>query len=389
MHNWRRFLSTFLVAGAALTALSVLPAAAQSADPFAGFSPGVLAAAASSAATVTAEVTPSVPATPVPGPSGVAVETKVVILNPDSTFIPPSERTATNHVTWNAIAGFTGSYEVERFIDLPLANSIFVRVASVDSSSAVNGKLEYAEDLPFLESTSIKRCYRVRAVSGAQVNAFSEQACTQLPPRSGGGDTSSADPFAGLSPGVLAAARAVDSGNAQALAALVPAAGATRTAFPGDGTPVDRATAVAAITAALVNNTAASDAIGSGGYRLLAIWIPSVQPAEVVLAGSGIDASGKRVTTIFVVPKDGSTLLGYGRAVDTASVLDQFAGQGDLRRIPQGTHPPAATPGAPTVGTGSAPAPRDEVPYAALGLLTAGAGLAGFALSRRHRGSRA
>lgn len=36
-----------------------------------------------------------------------------------------------------------------------------------------------------------------------------------------------------------------------------------------------------------------------------------------------------------------------------ASLVDQFAGQGTLRRIPEGTHPPAATPGAPVVGPGA------------------------------------
>lgn len=162
----------------------------------------------------------------------------------------------------------------------------------------------------------------------------------------------SAEPFAGLSPGALAVARAVNAGNSATVAGLIPPSGAVQTSYPGDGSHVDRGTAVTAVTAAFVSNASASDAVGDGKYRLLAIWIPTAQPDQVFLVGSGIDSAGTRITTVFTVSKDGGSLLAYGRAGDTAGILGQFASSGDLRRIPLGTAFPAASPGVPAVGSG-------------------------------------
>lgn len=180
------------VAPAVLAVIMMLVSAGRAAaqSPVASPTPG--ATTVTPVATATPSPTAAATATPIPPPTGVAVRTEVVIGRPDGTFIPPSERTATNHVTWNAVTGFGGVYEVERLIDRSLTNNIFVRVASVNASAAMNGQLEYTEEVAFSESTSIKRCYRVRAVSGAQVSAYSQQACTQLPPRSGGAEPSPA-----------------------------------------------------------------------------------------------------------------------------------------------------------------------------------------------------
>jgi len=193
------------------------------------------------------------------------------------------------------------------------------------------------------------------------------------------------DPFAGLSPSVLAIAHAIDSGSVGSITAYLPASGATETSYPGDGFVVSQDTAVAHITAAIVSNATASDAVGSGAYRLIAIWIPNAQPDQVFLAGSGIDSTGTRITTIFTVAKDGQTILAYGRAVDTDATFRSFGTSGDLRLVASGTAIPGgpAAPGAPNTGTGQSANRGAEAVWLAASLLIALGGAALVASRRR------
>jgi hypothetical protein len=163
------------------------------------------------------------------------------------------------------------------------------------------------------------------------------------------GTAQSNDPFAGLPAPAVTIAQAIDSGDASSIVGHLASTGIVKTAYPGGGETVAHETAAADIAAAIVSSPDKSDDQGTGAYRLLAVWIPRVDPSGVHLVGSGISASGTRITTVFTV--ENGTIDAYGRAVDTAGILAQFAKDGDLRLVTAGS----VTPAAPTVGTGVKP----------------------------------
>ncbi len=183
------------------------------------------------------------------------------------------------------------------------------------------------------------------------------------------------DPLAGVGAGVVAVARAIDGGQPDVIAGFVAFEPIVRTSYPGDGVQVSRDTAIADIRAAVVSNAAAGDVLGGGAYRLIAVWIPRSRPSEVYLLGSGIDARGNRMTTVFTMMNTGQTIIAYGRAGNTQAVLEQFARDGDLRLVPLGTVLPPAT------GSGSESA-HHRIPLVAASVVVMGSALALAALGK-------
>ena len=122
--------------------------------------------------------------------------------------------------------------------------------------------------------------------------------------------TAQADPYGGLPTEVRAAADAVRSGNLQRILAALPAEGTVvRTAFPGSGGDVSLETARQEITALVVSDPSRSDSFGNGGYTLIAIWRPSINPGEALLVGSGIGPDGVRKSTAFGVSVDRKSVV--------------------------------------------------------------------------------
>lgn len=177
-----------------------------------------------------------------------------------------------------------------------------------------------------------------------------------------------ADPFAGLDPAVRTIGGAIGSGDPAGILPLLAADSLVKTAYPGDGESVPRSRAEAEIPEALVSNAAASDAYGSGTYRLIAVWIPSTTPGELLLMGSGIDASGKRRSTAFGVENtaNGWRISSWGPVLDTASTLTQWAQYGDLRLA---AAEPAPLP--PSTGSTQASGRADSRDVTPLGLAMA------------------
>ena len=160
------------------------------------------------------------------------------------------------------------------------------------------------------------------------------------------------DPYSGVSAEVRAVAEAVRSGSLQRILAALPPDGSSvvRTAYPGDGGAVTQETARQEITALVVSDAGRSDAFGDGAYTLLAVWRPSINPAETLLIGSGIGSDGVRVSTGFGVSVTGgrASFSGYGKVFDLSATLAQWGGQGDLRLVS------ATSPFPPATGSGPA-----------------------------------
>ncbi len=155
-------------------------------------------------------------------------------------------------------------------------------------------------------------------------------------------------PYDGLGPGVATIGGALDSGDDGLVVEKLADGTIVRTAYPGDGAGVSREEAAEDIASLITSDPSARDSIGSGRYRLIAVWIPANAPNEVYLVGSGIGPGGVRITTVFGTQREGATITSYGRALDTDALLVQFASQGELRMT--GTE----SPGAPSTGSGDA-----------------------------------
>lgn len=152
---------------------------------------------------------------------------------------------------------------------------------------------------------------------------------------SASGAKAQADPFAGLDPAIRTVGNAIGSGDPASVLPLLSAESLVKTAYPGDGETVPRSGAEAEVPEALVSSPGMSDVFGTGAYRLIAVWISSTTPGEVLLMGSGIDANGKRRSTVFGVENTASgwRISSWGPVLDTASTLSQWEKYGDLRLV--------------------------------------------------------
>jgi hypothetical protein len=197
------------------------------------------------------------------------------------------------------------------------------------------------------------------------------------------------DPLAGLDADVYQIAAAVERGDAQALIDRLHPGTVIQTGYPGHGEERPTSEAAARIPQLIVSDTSASDAMGSGAYRLVAVWLPESADPPVALVGSGIGpgvqtAGVERVTTIFGLEEVAGNWVirsyghiggyeGMGRGVESAlAFLDHLKTQGDYREV---TGPLAPAP--PDTGSGLVVASRDApawpvwVMLAALGVMAA------------------
>ncbi len=158
------------------------------------------------------------------------------------------------------------------------------------------------------------------------------------------------DIYEGLDPGVMTIGQAIDRADTAAILSALSSGSITRTAYPGSGAEVNRTTAESEIPSLIFNNQQCTDEYGSGGFRLIGLWIPKINPSEVLLIGSGIDTGGTRRSVVFTVQQVGGrrVIVAYGPVVNTAATLAQFAEQGDLR-LAEGASPTPAS------GTGTTP----------------------------------
>jgi hypothetical protein len=129
--------------------------------------------------------------------------------------------------------------------------------------------------------------------------------------------------------------------------------------------------------------------MGTGAYRLVAVWLPESADPPVALVGSGIGpgvqtAGVERVTTIFGLEEVAGNWVirsyghiggyeGMGRGVESAlALLDHLKTQGDYREVtgPLAPAPPATGSGL-VVDSRGAPAWPVWVMLAALGVMAA------------------
>jgi hypothetical protein len=189
------------------------------------------------------------------------------------------------------------------------------------------------------------------------------------------------DPLAGLDADVYQIAAAVERGDAQALIDRLHPGTVIQTGYPGHGEERPTSEAAARIPQLIVSDTSASDAMGSGAYRLVAVWLPDSEEPPVSLIGSGMGPDGERVTTIFGLEEtsEGWTIRGYGivegyegmppGVESTIALLDWLRTQGDYREV---TGPLAPAP--PDTGTGLRVDSRD-VPASSMAAMLAALGL--------------
>lgn len=80
----------------------------------AGASADGTATPAGTPAAATASPTPAPAGALWPQPTGIQLKSSMTVLNPDGSFMAPELRTMTNMITWDALGGFTGVYEIQR-----------------------------------------------------------------------------------------------------------------------------------------------------------------------------------------------------------------------------------------------------------------------------------
>ena len=188
------------------------------------------------------------------------------------------------------------------------------------------------------------------------------------------------DPYAGLPAGVRTVGAALDAGDSARILALLHPDTVTRTAFPGDGENVPTAVARAEIPSRIIGSSA-SDELGPGRFRVIAVWRPSATD-EILLMASGIAPNGRRETTAFGVTATGETaqITAWGIVIDAATTLAQWKAQGDLRMVEA-----SAAPAPPSTGTG--PRQDDGAPLWAALFVAAVVGAGAVATARGARRS--
>lgn len=191
------------------------------------------------------------------------------------------------------------------------------------------------------------------------------------------------DPLAGRDPDVYEIAAAIERGDAQALIDRLHPGTVIQTHYPGHGAERPTSEAAARIPQLIVSDASASDAMGSGAYCLLAVWLPDSEDPPVALIGSGIgpgvETPGvERVTTIFglEVAAGNWVIRSYGHiggyegmppgVESTLALLDHLKTQGDYREV---TGPLAPAP--PDTGTGLHVTSRDALAWPLVALLSA------------------
>jgi hypothetical protein len=152
--------------------------------------------------------------------------------------------------------------------------------------------------------------------------------------------THAQDPLEGLSHDVRQLVGVLNSGDDAAVAARLASGPIIRTAYPGDGVEVTREVAAADFAWMIVSNRAVTDGHGSGLFRAVAVWMPANDPDSVLIAASGVDSSGLRITTVFGTDAAGTAITSYGRAGDLGQLLEVWEAQGDLRLLPEAPLPP-------------------------------------------------
>jgi hypothetical protein len=166
------------------------------------------------------------------------------------------------------------------------------------------------------------------------------------------------DPFAGLEPEVRQIGAVIDSGDAGRITALLADGDVIKTAFPGDGISVAHEVAEAEIPSRVVSSPGRSDAMGTGEFRLIAVWVQARADAtDTLLMASGISGDGTRQTTVFAVEPNGPwwRITAWGHVVDPVDTLAVWAAHGDLRLVEQPIAPrPPATGSAAPSGDSSA-----------------------------------
>jgi hypothetical protein len=171
-------------------------------------------------------------------------------------------------------------------------------------------------------------------------------------------------PLDDLPSGVRTIAAYVDSADSAGILNSLRDDVVLRVGYPGQGVERPASEAVAELPGLLVSSPGASDELGPGRYRLLAVWLPRSQEPAVSLIGSGIGPEGTRVTTIFGLEASGDdwvigsygTIEGYQGMPEgiesTVAYLDFLATQGEYRGVI------GPVPAPPATGTGANSASR-------------------------------
>jgi hypothetical protein len=137
------------------------------------------------------------PVSPTPGatPSAVPAESVSVtdltltethdLIGPGGLPRRPEDVTVTITLAWSSRPGFGGAFDVERATRRYSSNELgpFELIGSQAAAGATGSFLESMS----LPSRPAQSCYRVRAVAGGAVGAYSNVACTIIPPSSGPG----------------------------------------------------------------------------------------------------------------------------------------------------------------------------------------------------------
>jgi|GEM_PF-5330405 len=139
--------------------------------------------------------TPAPVGTPWPPPTGLRLEGYAILLDADNVPLPPDKQQHFRGVSWEVLAGFTGTYEVQRAARPWRAPAGFelawqTVATGIAPTGAVGGRLEYVALVPAAEN-QMAHCFRIRtvidSVSGPETGPYSQPLCTPDPPSSGPG----------------------------------------------------------------------------------------------------------------------------------------------------------------------------------------------------------
>ena len=127
---------------------------------------------------------PAPSGTPWPAPMGVQLEGSVLLLDDNNFPLRPENQAWFMGISWSVLAGFTGSYEVQRARSEPGFEQRWesLRSGQFPASAAVAGRIGFEEQV----SPGSIWCFRVRANINRETGPFSEPVCMPRPPSSGG-----------------------------------------------------------------------------------------------------------------------------------------------------------------------------------------------------------